>query len=218
MTAEPPVPDGDSSQSPDETPSLPGWVPVLIGGLLVVMALLAVFTGLRYRTRTEDRPVVHRTSVNTRGIESAGAPGEPEPGASRSLHGALGEAIPEAAAADTAESSRVTISGGKEGVISTFQASARRGVMFDVKPADAVVYVNEQEIGTADQFSGPEEAYEFANEGKFTIRFVAPGYEDSVYVITADSGARDATVVIRDAMKKSLAKEPAPAKKPGKKR
>ena len=53
MTAEPPVPDGDSSQSPDETPSLPGWVPVLIGGLLVVMALLAVFTGLRYRTRTE---------------------------------------------------------------------------------------------------------------------------------------------------------------------
>ncbi|MEO8216455.1 MAG: hypothetical protein ABI718_05175 [Acidobacteriota bacterium] len=218
MSSEPPPlrpdPDGDSG----ETASLPGWVPVLIGVVLASMALLAVFTGLRYRTRTEDRPVVHRTVTAGREFESAGAPGEPEPGASRSLHGAIGASVPDPAAPDTGESTRVTITGGKEGVISTYQASARRGMTFAVTPSDAVVYVNEQEIGTANQFSGPEGTYEFANEGKFTIRFVAPGYDDSVYIITADSKAADETVVIRDAMKRRE-KASAPAtKKPGRRR
>lgn len=40
------------NEAPDAAPPMPGWVPVLIGVLLVLIAGLAVWTGLRYRHPT----------------------------------------------------------------------------------------------------------------------------------------------------------------------
>ena len=79
---------------------------------------------------------------------------------------------------------------------SSFHASVRRGLLLKVDPPDAMVYINEQPIGTAQQFSNEDEAYEFADAGNFTIRIVAPGYADAVFQVTADPDAKEEMGVI----------------------
>ena len=49
--SEPPVELPRERHAPEE-PHLPRWVPALIGAVLVIIAGLAVYTGLRYRNPT----------------------------------------------------------------------------------------------------------------------------------------------------------------------
>ena len=65
---------------PDQ-PVLPSWVPTVIGIVLVLMAGLAVYTGLRYRNPTLANGII-KTRRPPRAMTGGGPPGEPEPGAS----------------------------------------------------------------------------------------------------------------------------------------
>ncbi|MGA7615317.1 MAG: hypothetical protein WBX15_09055 [Thermoanaerobaculia bacterium] len=175
--------------------TLPRWVPVLIGIILVAMAGLAVFTGWRYRG-SRVRPqtfvdLVHPSPRPAKVIEG-GPPGEPEPGASRVAHGAAGADTPVAGPLDTAPRSRVTLEGGgAAGILPTIRISARRGMVLDVEPADALVWVNGGLIGPATQFHKPDESYDFPEEGSYTIRITAPGYQDVEYAVNVSSAARE---------------------------
>src|SRR5229473_5265882 len=83
MSEVPPEASPPPEHQPHERPEpslMPGWVPVLIGLLLVTMAGLAVFTGLRYRQSAGTTHLNSRRPV-TRTMASA-PPGEPAPGAS----------------------------------------------------------------------------------------------------------------------------------------
>jgi hypothetical protein len=175
-----------------EPPSLPPWVPVMIGVVLVALAGLAVYTGLRSRAAPDERISTRRPSGGP--VERGGAPGEPQAGASRVLHGEGGESIPLPAPTDTGNLARVAITGDRGGVSSTVRYAARRGAMFSIEPADATVFVNDHQIGPANQFSSPDQAYEFPEEGKFTVRLMAPGFRDETLIITADPLAEDEVV------------------------
>ena len=178
-------------QEPDDgvpDPSLiPRWIPVLIGLILAVMAALAVWTGLRFR---DDGPM--RTHMRPRADQRATAapPGEPGAGASLVLHGRSGETTP-AAGAPVTDASRVEIRGGPEGVEATIRLRARRGMILDVQPADAMVYVNDIPIGQVRQFDTMDEVYDFAEPGSYTIRIVAPGIAEKQFVVTAAEDAAD---------------------------
>src|SRR3954454_24259631 len=74
MTEEPHRP-----ESPDaEPPSMPPWVPTTIGLVLVAMASLAVYTGIRYRTPTLANGII-KSRRPARAMTGVGARGEPEP-------------------------------------------------------------------------------------------------------------------------------------------
>src|SRR2546421_12905968 len=82
MTEQPPV----ASEPPRERHAsdqtgLPRWVPTLIGIVLVVMAALAVYTGLRFRNPTLANGII-KSRKPPRAMTGVGPPGEPEPGAS----------------------------------------------------------------------------------------------------------------------------------------
>jgi len=189
-----PPPEAGSEDVP--VPSMPPWIPALIALVLVALGALAVYTGLRYRSGRVDRPLTPKQRPVT-SVEQGGAPGEPQAGASRILHGEAGENVPLAAAAEPGRP-RVTITGGGvAGVSTTIRYSARRGMVLQIDPADAAVYVNDQAMGPARQFSGPDEVYEFAEEGKFTVRLVAPNFRDEIFVVTADPAAREEVVTVR---------------------
>ena len=191
----------DSAPLEPEVPPLPRWIPALIASVLVLLGGLAVYTGLQYRTARVDRPVGQR-KIATPPVERAGAPGEPQAGASHVLHGEMGENVPQPAPTDT-QSSRVTIAGGSGSAVSTtIRYSARRGMLLKIEPQDASVYVNNQAMGAASQFNEPEEVYEFAEEGKFTVRLVAPTFVDETFVVNADPAAGDEVVTIRRTMKR----------------
>ncbi|MFN2443557.1 MAG: hypothetical protein ABR517_12805, partial [Thermoanaerobaculia bacterium] len=64
---------------------MPRWVPLLIGAVLVVIAALAVYTGVRYRGGPIGRAFERATATVT--PPEGGPPGEPQPGASRVMHG-----------------------------------------------------------------------------------------------------------------------------------
>ena len=173
-----------------EEPHLPRWVPTLIGVVLVLLAGLAVYTGVRYRNPTLAEGIV-RSKRAPNPASGGGPPGEPEPGASLVFPGDSGDNAP-TASAPVSGRARATISGGgAAGVTGVARLWARRGMMTDVVPPDAMIYVNDLAIGEAKQFDAQDEVYDFPAPGSYTVRIVAPGYKERVFVVTAAENATD---------------------------
>jgi hypothetical protein len=150
---------------------MPKWVPTLIGVVLVLMAALAVYTGIRYRNPTLANGIIKRRNP-PRAMTGGGPPGEPEPGASR----VFPESSPTANDAS---------------VINATHLTARRGLITNVVPEDAMVYVNGVAIGEAKQFNTIDEVYDFPAPGSYTVRVVAPGYTEAQFVVIASDTAKD---------------------------
>ena len=165
---------------------MPRWIPVLIGAILVIMAGLAIYTGLRLRNdgtlTSQVRP------QRDRGMTAA-PPGEPGAGASLVMHGSEGDSTP-AAKPPVEGEARAVISGGPAGVETTMRIWARRGVLLSVTPAESMVYVNDLPIGQARQFDTMDEIYEFAAPGSYTIKVVAPNNKQKSFVVTAGDDAK----------------------------
>jgi hypothetical protein len=186
------------SELPPEEPSrkrhangesaMPRWVPVVIGLVLVVLAALAVYTGLRYRNPTLANDII-RTRRPPRSAPAPGAPGEPQAGASLVFPGDSGDNTP-TAGAPVAGRARAEVTGGPQGISSVVRMWARRGMLTHVVPDDAMVYVNDLPIGQARQFGREDEIYDFPQPGSYTIRLSAPGYRDQTFVITAAADAK----------------------------
>ncbi len=171
----------------DETPLMPPWVPALIGVVLVSMATLAVYTGLRYRNPPQVSPVIKRHPLHPM-TGGAGPPGEPEPGASLIFPGDA-DNTPAAREAVTGNA-RAEITGTGHGITSTVRIWARRGMMTNVTPGDAIVTVNDLVIGQAKQFSTMNEVYDFPAPGSYTIHLSAPGYKDQQFIVTVADDAK----------------------------
>jgi len=165
QTTEPP-----RDRHPPEAPSMPGWVPTMIGIVLVAMAALAVWTGLRYRNPTLAGSIIHPRRT-PRVISGNGPGGEPEPGASLVFP----------------ENSPTAGSGPATGAN---VMSARRALVTNVLPDDAMVYVNGVLIGEAKQFNAAHEGYDFPSAGSYTIKLTAPGYKDAQFVVNASDDAQ----------------------------
>jgi hypothetical protein len=177
---------GDGSHEPDggyepASPGMPRWVPILIGGLLVALAALAVFTGLRYRD--SNTMSEHVEPAKRQPSQVFAPPGEPGAGASRVMHGEA-DITPNAGAPVTGQA-RAVITGGPGGVQSTVRIWARRGMVLEVTPAEALVYVNGMLIGHANQFDSTDEIYDFAEPGSYTVRLVAPAGGEKTFIVTA---------------------------------
>ena len=193
MTDLPPTATPSQTQRENETPvadepSLPRWVPLLIGAILVLMAALAVFTGLRYRNDSTLVSIVHPRQKAPQPNTPA-PPGEPEAGASLIFPGASGDNAPTAHSPVSGQA-RAVISGNGATINATVRIWARRGMQLSVVPDDAVVYVNDVAIGQAKQFSSLDEIYDFPAAGSYTVRLTAPGYKDQTYVVTASETAK----------------------------
>src|ERR1051325_10895908 len=174
-----------TEQLPDEEPSapMPRWIPILIGIVLVTLAALAIYTGLRYRD--DDTILAHVPPRKAR--PTAPAPGG-EPGAGASL--VLPENTPVANEPLTS-TSRVAISGGPGGIQTTSRYWAKRGVVFNVLPEDTLIYVNDLPIGQVQQFNSMDEVYDFAEPGSYNVKLVAPnGTAEKVFVVTAADDAK----------------------------
>ncbi|HVR42735.1 MAG TPA: hypothetical protein VMS56_04755 [Thermoanaerobaculia bacterium] len=185
MTGDPRGTDGEGAG--DRTPgALPRWVPAVIGVVLIALAALAIFTGLRYRGGSLGR-AFDRAASNVLPPEG-GVPGEPTPGASRMEHGAGGDRVPQAHRPGERGSSRVVITGGEGGVIPSIRLSAQRAMRVTVEPSDALIWVNDQLIGSADHFATPD-LYEFPEEGEYTVRLHAPGFDEIEYIVVVDPAA-----------------------------
>ena len=187
------APDGgtdesDETSGPDEPSLMPPWVPAVIGVVLVAMAALAVYTGIRYRNPPLTNVVSKRHPVRaTNG--GSGPPGEPEPGASLVFPGDAADNTPAAHEAVTGNA-RAEITGSGHGITSTVRIWARRGMMMNVVPGDAMVSVNDLVIGQAKQFSSMDEVYDFPAPGSYTIHLTAPGYKDQQFVVTVADDAK----------------------------
>jgi hypothetical protein len=175
------------AETPEPAAGMPRWVPVLIGALLVGMAALAVFTGLRYRSSDTITSEVRPRS--DRRANTPAPPGEPGAGASLVYHGSEGDATPAANEAVTGDA-RAVIEGGPGGVSSTVRMWARRGMVLNVFPEDAVVFVNDLPIGEVAQFNTMDEVYDFAAPGSYTVRVVAPGGAEKTFIVTATDDAK----------------------------
>lgn len=161
---------------------MPRWVPVVIGLVLLTLAGLAVFTGLRFRQ--DDLPrITPATAQAPRSVPAP--PGEPDAGGSLVMSNGAAPAANE----PVSGSSRAVITGGAQGVDATVRMWARRGLSVRATPADAMVHVNEVLIGHANQFDTSEEIYEFAAPGSYTIRVSAAGFKERQYVVTAAENA-----------------------------
>lgn len=184
----------------DVRAGLPRWVPILIGVILVGMAGLAVFTGLQYR----GGPLGRAFSRAAQSIipSEGGAPGEPQPGASRIVHGAAGDHVPRPVPTEDGNRSEVVITGGADGVIPSIRLTAQRAMSVRVAPEDALIYVNDQLIGTANQFRSPD-LYDFPEVGEYTIRLVAPGYDEIEYVVVVDPAGKTEVATIETKLKRS---------------
>src|SRR5688572_14816452 len=169
-----PTPDSPHAEEPQPEPesgsAMPRWVPLLIGAILVIMAGLAIYTGLRYRD--DNTITAHVRPQRDRGMTAA-PPGEPGAGASLVMHGSEGDSTP-AAKPPVEGESRAVISGGPGGVESTVRIWARRGLLLEVTPPESMIYVNDVPIGQARQFDTMDEIYEFAAPGSYTIKVVTP--------------------------------------------
>lgn len=172
---------------------MPRWVPVLIGAVLVIIAAFAIYTGLR--SRDEGTLLAHVPARRQRQANTPAPPGEPGAGASLVLHGAQGENTPDANEPVQGQS-RAVVSGGPGGVTSTMRAWARRGMVLNVLPEDAMVYVNDTPIGQVSQLNTMDEAYEFAAAGSYTVKLVAPDGGEKTYVVTASEDAKEDVVRI----------------------
>ncbi len=168
---------------PPEEPEapLPRWVPLTIGAVLVLIASLAVITGLRYRENT----LVHIVKPRPHPRTTTPAPaGEPEAGASLVSAG-----VP-AASAPVQGEARAVVTGDTAGINAVVRMWARRGLQVQVTPENAMVYINNVPVGEASQFDSENEIYDFAEPGSYTVRIVAPGYKERQYVVTAQETAR----------------------------
>src|SRR5688500_20410835 len=85
-------PHHSSAETAEEGTKLPRWVPLTIGVLLIAIASAAVYTGVTYRRQGLGRAFRRLAMVGR--IDRGGAPGEPEAGASRIMHGDAGAAVP----------------------------------------------------------------------------------------------------------------------------
>jgi hypothetical protein len=193
MTEEPhpPAPDEPSREqsASEEAPLMPRWVPTLIGVVLVAMAALAVYTGIRYRNPTAGSAVVkprHPARAMTGG---SGPPGEPEPGASLVFPGDSADNTPTAHEA-VSGLARAEITGTGHSVNSTVRMWARRGMITSVIPDDAMVAVNDLVIGQAKQFSTMNEVYDFPAPGSYTVHISAAGYKDQQFIVTVAEDAK----------------------------
>lgn len=183
----------DDSHAPapaDGTPVMPRWVPTLIGVVLVAMAGLAVYTGIRYRTPTLANGIIKAPHPARTMTGGAGPPGEPEPGASLVFPGDAADNTPAAREAVTGRA-RAEVTGTGHSITSTVRIWARRGMIVNVVPDDAMVSVNDLAIGQARQFNTMDGVYDFPAPGSYTIRFSAPGYKDQQFVVTVAENARD---------------------------
>lgn len=194
----PDQPPGRHHQHEPPTAEMPRWVPVAIGVVLVTLAALAVITGMRYRDQTLVRMVRPQAQPRT---SAPAPPGEPEAGASLMFPGDAGANIP-AANAPVQGPSRAEVTGGPGGVNAVVRIWARRGLRINVKPADAVVYVNDVAIGQASQFDSETEEYDFAAPGSYTVRLVAPGYKERQFVVTVDENAKQEVAHIEGTLSK----------------
>ena len=167
-----------------EPGTMPGWVPVLIGAILVVLAALAVFTGLRYRENTLTN-IVRPRATPARSSDSAPS-GEPDAGGSLVVPGA-----PPEANAPVSGPSRAVVTGGPGGVNATVRIWARRGMVLNVLPEDAMVTVNNVPIGEVRQLNTIDEAYDFPQAGSYTVTISAPGYKQRTFIVTAADDAKD---------------------------
>lgn len=167
--------------------ALPRWVPVLLGSVLVLMAGFAVYTGLTYRSKPLSR-ALRRPIAATQRVVSRVLPGD-----------TVDDPAPNPARPDT--SSKTVISGDAAGVRTATLLRVRRGMLLHIEPKSATVYVNDRPVGTAGQFSRADSAYEFPEEGSFTVRIMADGYEDSAYLVTVDPEAGQETEEIRQKLK-----------------
>jgi hypothetical protein len=188
--SEPPVEPPRERQAHEE-PHLPRWVPALIGAVLVIIAAFAVYTGLRYRNPTLADGIIRPKRTPATATMGGGPPGEPGPGASLVFPGESGDNAPTASEAVTGRA-RATISGGGTGgVTAAVRLWARRGMNTNVVPDDAMIYINDLPIGEAKQFNAPDEVYDFPAPGSYTVRVIAPGYKERVFVVTAAENAQD---------------------------
>lgn len=169
--------------SPEPAP-LPRWVPVLIGAILVVLAALAVLTGLRYR---ESSLVGMVSSDRQQPRRDAGDAPTGEQGAGSSL--VMPDNVPAANPAVTG-AARAEVTGGPGGVNATVRMWARRGMVLNVLPEDTMVYVNDLPIGEVRQFNSMDEVYDFAEPGSYTVRLVATGHRERRFVVTAADDAK----------------------------
>jgi hypothetical protein len=185
-----PTPESPHEEAPDAT--MPRWVPVLIGAILVIIAGLAVYTGLRDR---DDGTLTQQVQPRRDRGMTAAPPGEPGAGASLVTHGVEGDTTP-AAKPPVEGQARAVISGGPTGVETTVRIWARRGMLLTVTPAESMVYVNDLPIGQASQFDTMNEIYEFATPGSYTIKVVAPNNKQKTYVVTAASDAQQDVATI----------------------
>lgn len=188
----------EPSPGNDLTPGEPGvgmprWVPVLIGLVLVSLAALAVYTGLRYR---ESGTLTSQVEPGARAPrEGAAPPGEPGAGASLVLPGSDADNTPSANEA-VQGSSRAVITGGAGGVQTTVRMWASRGMLLRVTPPSSMIYVNDLPIGEATQFDTEDEVYDFAAPGSYNVRIVAPGGAERTFVVTATDEAERPIAVI----------------------
>ncbi|HUP47428.1 MAG TPA: PEGA domain-containing protein [Thermoanaerobaculia bacterium] len=185
MTEEPHAQPPPQEPPPDPDP-MPRWVPVAIGVVLVTLATLAVVTGLRYRENTLVDMVRPRGEPPR--ADAPAPPGEPEAGASRLFSGRGGANVPPAHE-PVGGDSRAEISGGPAGITAVVRMRARRGMQVRAEPSDAVVYVNEVPVGRAREFDSPDEVYDFAEPGSYSVRIAAPGFRDRHFLVTATDDA-----------------------------
>lgn len=171
-------------------PLMPRWVPAVIGLVLVAMAALAVYTGVRYRTPTLANGVVKSRRPARAMTSGAGAPGEPEAGASLVFPGDAADNTPAARDPVTGRA-RAEISGTGHGITGLVRMWARRGMITNVVPADAMVSVNDLVIGQAKQFQTMDEVYDFPAPGSYTIHLSAPGYKDQQFIVTVAENAKE---------------------------
>jgi hypothetical protein len=191
-------PDGSNPDSQSTVPAdgeapppvMPRWVPILIGLVLVLIAAFAVYTGMRYRENTLTS-IIRNDDASPGRTMRPGPPGEQEAGGSL-----MSGKTPDANAAVTG-SSRAVVTGGPQGVEVSVRMWARRGMIFDVTPKDAAIYVNDEAIGQASQFDSDEEVYDFAQPGSYNVRIVSPGRPERHYTVTAAADAPNEVVTIR---------------------
>jgi len=173
------------TEEPEPGPVMPRWVPIVIGLVLVTIAGLAVFTGLRYRNDTlVDRVMKPRRTSRVPPAGGSTFPGEGS------------EKTPVAREPVGGRSRAEITGGGASGVTSTVRITARRGMITKVTPPDAMIFVNDVAIGEAQQHDTQDEVWDFEAPGSYTVRIVAPGYEERQFIVTASDGANPEIAVI----------------------
>jgi len=194
MTAEPPIETPPESEEPEIEP-LPKWVAAAIGAVLVLMAGLAVYTGLRYRETSTFTSIV-KPRRSPAPAPAPAPPGEPQPGSSLVYPGDDASNTPNANAPVTGRAHAEISGGGTGGIQTTLRLTARRAMMMKVTPPDAMVYVNDLAIGAAQQLSTPDQAYDFPQAGSYTIRISAQGFRDRQFIVTVADTAKPEVVKI----------------------